>query len=92
MYGQRRVGRVFGGAMTEIHKQRAARPAWQKRLTRLWFLAVGLGVGARINHHLGGPDWATGVLLATAIGLAVALLVRRIAAALRARPGGGAAG
>ncbi|MEE1620765.1 hypothetical protein ACQ7DA_07585 [Zafaria sp. J156] len=88
MYGQRRVGRVFSGAMTEVYKQRAARPAWQKRLTRLWFLAVGLGVGARINHHLGGPDWATGVLLAAAISLAVVLLVRRITAGLRARSGG----
>jgi hypothetical protein len=78
VYGQRRIGRVFSGAMAAGARNRAARPAWRKRLTRLWVLTLVLAVASRASYRLGWPVPVTTTLLVIAIALALALLVRRI--------------
>lgn len=69
--------------MTEMQRSRGARPAWQKRLTKLWALAWILAVLSRISYRAGWPLPITALLLAVAIVLALALLVRRTVAAVR---------
>lgn len=85
MYGRRQVGRAIRMSMTETQRRRAARPAGQKRLTRVWALAWILAVLSRISYRAGWPVPITATLLVVAIILALALLVRRIVAAIRER-------
>ncbi|WP_372699673.1 hypothetical protein [Arthrobacter sp. JSM 101049] len=71
--------------MTETQRSRAARPVWQKRLTKLWAATAVLAVLSRISYRASWPMPVTATLLVLAIILALALLVRRIVAAVRER-------
>lgn len=70
-------------SMTETQRSRAARPAWQKRLTKLWAATAVLVILSRISYRVGWPVPVTATLLVLAIILALALLVRRIVSAVR---------
>lgn len=83
MYGKRRVGRAIRLSMMETQRSRAARPAWQRRRTALWGAAWALAVCSRISYRAGWPVPVTTTLLVIAIVLAVTLLIRRIASAVR---------
>ncbi|MBM6621143.1 hypothetical protein JTF08_05935 [Micrococcaceae bacterium RIT802] len=71
--------------MTETQRSRAERPTWQKRLTKLWAATAVLAVLSRISFRVGWPVPVTATLLMLAIILALALLVRRLVAAVRER-------
>lgn len=90
MYGRRRVGRAMREAMTDVQRTRAARPAWQKRLTALWVATWTLAICSRISFRLDWPVPITATLLAVAILLAGALLVRRVVSSVRDRRKGAA--
>lgn len=77
-------------AMTDVQRTRAARPRWQKRLTTLWAIAWALAICSRISYRMHWPVPVTATLLTVAIILAVALLVRRIVAAVRGQRKGNA--
>ncbi|GAA3693073.1 hypothetical protein GCM10022377_02000 [Zhihengliuella alba] len=82
----RTLGRVFARSMRGAARQPPASRGHRRLPARYgWAIALLLGLGARVNHHLGGPQWATAVLITAAVVVAVVLLVRRIAAATRRR-------
>ncbi|WP_417218683.1 hypothetical protein [Arthrobacter sp.] len=76
--------------MTDVQRTRAARSRWQKRLTALWASAWVLAICSRISYRMHWPVPVTATLLAVAIVLAVALLIRRLVAAMRGQRKGNA--